>query len=792
MSVDAPAPSGHVGRSMRRKEDPALITGQGRYVDDISLPAMLWASFVRSPEAHAKIVSVDTSAAAQRPGIRAVFTGEDMADIGGPLPMAWAPPGVEVSNPPHWPLARGEVNHVGDPVAIVIGDDRYAVADAAEDVFVEYEPLPAVVDPEAAIAGGPFVHEELGTNRVHEWSLPGGDIEAGFAEADVIVERRVVNHRIAGAPIECRGVIADYRAGSLTLYTSTQVPHFVRLFMALLLGLSEDHVRVIAPDVGGGFGQKLQVYGEELTACWASRKLGLPVKWIESRTENMSVAHQGRDQISHVRMGAKRDGTITAWHVKILADFGAYNMILTPLIPSLGAFVMGGCYDIPNVRTDIVGVFTNKCPTDAIRGAGRPEATQMIEVTIDQLAHELGIDALELRRRNFIPKERFPAAVATGVIYDSGDYHATLDKLLEHVDVAAFRDEQAKLRQQGIYRGLGFCTWTEICGLAPSRITGPAGVGVQAGLWESALVRVHNTGAVTVYSGTSPHGQGLDTAFAQIVADKLGVDPSIVEVIHGDTSMGPEGRNTYGSRSLATGGEAIARAVDKVVEKAKAIVAAELEAAPEDIEVSGGKFSVKGSPDKGMALADVAGIAYIGAVPEGMEPGLEETTFYDPENFVFPFGAHACIVDVDPETGKTTIVRYVAVDDCGNPINPMLIDGQIHGGVVYGIGQALYEQVAYDDEGQLLTGTFVNYALPTAAEVPSFETDRTVTPSPVNSMGVKGVGEAGTIAASAVVTNAVIDAIRPLGVDYMNMPLSPIRVWEAIQDAQRKPAEASR
>jgi carbon-monoxide dehydrogenase large subunit len=416
----------------------------------------------------------------------------------------------------------------------------------------------------------------------------------------------------------------------------------------------------------------------------------------------------------------------------------------------------------------------------------------MIEVTLDQLAHELGIDPIEIRRKNFIPKENFPAAVATGVIYDSGDYHATLDKLLEHVDVAAFRAEQAKLREQGIYRGIGFCTWTEICGLAPSRITGPAGVGVQAGLWESAMVRVHNTGAVTVYSGTSPHGQGLDTAFAQIVADMLGVDPAVVEVIHGDTSMGPEGRNTYGSRSLATGGEAIVKATNKVIEKAKAIVAAELEAAPEDIEVSDGKFSVKGSPDKGMALADVAGIAYIGAVPEGMEPGLEETMFYDPENFVFPFGAHACIVDVDAETGKTKVVRYVAVDDCGNPVNPMLIDGQIHGGVVHGIGQALYEQVAYDDEGQLVTGTFVNYALPTAAEIPSFETDRTVTPSPVNSMGVKGVGEAGTIAASAVVTNAVIDAIRPLGVDYMNMPLSPIRVWEAIQDASGSRAEANR
>jgi aerobic carbon-monoxide dehydrogenase large subunit len=498
----------------------------------------------------------------------------------------------------------------------------------------------------------------------------------------------------------------------------------------------------------------------------------------------MAVAHQGRDQISYTKMGAKRDGTITSFHVKIVADLGAYNMLLTPLIPSLGAFVMGGCYKIPNVQTDIVGVFTNKAPTDAIRGAGRPEATHMLELTLDEMAHQLGMDRLEIRRKNFIPKEDFPAAVATGVIYDSGDYVKTLDKLMEHVDVEAFHREQEQLRDQGIYRGIGFSTYTEICGLAPSRVTGPAGVGVQAGLWESAMVRVHNTGAVTVYTGTSPHGQGLDTAMAQIVADKLGVDPAVVEVVHGDTATGPEGRGTYGSRSLATGGEAVARATDKVAAKAKAIVAAELEAAADDIEVADGKFSVRGSPDKGMALADVAGVAYIGAVPEGMEPGLEETTFYDPENFVFPFGAHACVVDVDVETGKVQVVRYVAVDDCGKAINPMLIDGQIHGGVAFGIGQALYERVHYDAEGQLSTGTFVDYALPTAAELPSFELDRTETPSPVNSLGVKGCGEAGTIAASAAVNSAVIDALRPLGVDFINMPLSPLRVWEAISGAK--------
>ncbi len=781
---EAPAAGGHVGREMRRKEDPRLITGRARYVDDISVPGMLWASIVRSPEAHAKIASIDVSAALERDGIHAVFTGEDMSDLGGPLPCAWVPPGVEVNQPDHWPLARGAVKHVGDAVAIVIGEDRYAVSDAAEDVVVEYEPLPVVVDPEKALEGGPLVHEQFGTNKVHEWSLAGGDVEAGLAEADVVVERRVVNHRIAGAPIEPRGVLADYRAGTMTLWSSTQVPHFVRLFVALLLGIGEDHVRVIAPEVGGGFGQKLQVYGEELLACWCSRRLDRPVKWIETRSENMSAAHQGRDQIAYTKMGAKRDGTVTAFHVKIVADLGAYNMLLTPVIPSMGAFVMGGCYAIPNVQTDIVGVFTNKVPTDAIRGAGRPEATHMLELNMNAVAQELGMDPLELRRKNFIAKDAFPAEVATGVVYDSGDYEKTLDKLLEHVDVEAFRREQEELRAEGVYRGIGFSTYTEICGLAPSRVTGPAGVGLQAGLWESAMVRVHNTGAVTVYTGTSPHGQGLDTAMAQIVADKLGIDPSVIEVVHGDTATGPEGRGTYGSRSLACGGEAVARASDKVVNKAKAIVAAELEAAPEDIEVTAGKFSVRGSPDKGMPLADVAGIAYIGAVPEGMEPGLEETTFYDPENFVFPFGAHACIVDVDAETGKVKVVRYVAVDDCGRAINPMLIDGQVHGGVAFGIGQALYERVHYDEDGQLVTGTFVDYALPTAAEIPSFETDRTETPSPVNSLGAKGVGEAGTIAASAAVTGAVIDALRPLGVEFINMPLSPMRVWEAISEAK--------
>ena len=787
MSATEQAPGGWVGTALRRREDPRLITGRGTYVEDITLPGTLWCAFVRSPEAHARITSIDASAAREHDGVVAVYTHEDMAgDLQGPLPCGWAPEGVEVKAAEHWPLAAGTVTHVGEAVAVVVGTDRYGVVDAAEDVVVEYDPLPVVTDPEAALQdGSPLVHEALGTNRSHEWSLGGGDLEAGFSAADRIVERRIVNHRTSGAAIEPRGTLAEDRAGQLTVWSATQVPHFLRLFLAILLGISEEKVRVIAPDVGGGFGSKLQIYGEEVFVAWAATKLGRPVKWIETRSESMMITHHGRDQIADVRMGVKSDGTITAFHAKIIADFGAYLMLLTPTIPALGAFVMSGCYKMPAVQTDIVGVYTNKFATDAIRGAGRPEATHMIEILMDQAAAELGLDPLEIRRRNFFAKEEFPAETALGIVYDSGDYHGSLDRLLEHFDLGAFREEQARLREQGVYRGVGFSTYTEICGLAPSRIVGPKGFGLQTGTWEAAQVRVHHTGAVTVYTGTSPHGQGLDTTLAQVVADRLGVDPQNVQVVHGDTSTGPEGKDTYGSRSTAVGGEAVARATKKVADKARAIVAHLLEAAPEDIEVAGGKFAVKGSPDKGMTLAEIAGAAYIpDDLPEGMDPGLDETAFYDPENFVFPFGAHACIVDVDAETGRVNVVRYVAVDDCGPAINPMIIDGQVHGGIVHAIGQALYEEVVYDEEGQLVTGTFADYRLPTAAEVPSLETDRTETPSPVNSLGVKGIGEAGTIAASPAVVNATVDALRPLGVTFLNMPLSPERVWRAIGEAK--------
>ncbi|MGZ8650165.1 MAG: molybdopterin cofactor-binding domain-containing protein, partial [Solirubrobacteraceae bacterium] len=545
------------------------------------------------------------------------------------------------------------------------------------------------------------------------------------------------------------------------------------------------HLLEAAPEVGGGFGSKLNIYGEEALCAYVSRKLERPVKWTATRSEDMQVAVHGRDQVDYVRMGATRDGKITAIHAKLIADLGAYQQLLTPFIPSFGAFVMSGCYKIPNVKTDIVGVFTNKFPTDAIRGAGRPEATHIVEVMVDQMAAELDMDPLELRRRNFIPKEDFPAEVAVGMVYDSGDYHGTLDKLLENLDLDAFRAEQAELRKQGIYRGIGFSTYVEICGMAPSRAVGPGGVGIQAGFWESAVVRVHPSGSATVFTGSSPHGQGLETAMAQIVGDKLGISYEQVEVMHGDTGTGPFGMGTYGSRSLSVGGESVARAADKVADKAKKIAAHLLEAAPEDMEMRGGKFAVQGSPDRGMPLSDVALAAYVPQnIPEGVEPGLEETNFYDPENFVFPFGAHACVLDVDVDTGKVDVVRWVCVDDCGPAINPLLIDGQIHGGVAHAIGQALYEQIVYDEDGQLLTGTFVDYALPTAGEIPSFETDRTETPSPVNSLGVKGVGEAGTIAGSPAIVNAAVDALRPIGVTFLDMPLTPMRMWEAIEAAR--------
>jgi carbon-monoxide dehydrogenase large subunit len=782
--------NGHVGKAMKRREDPRMITGRGNYIDDMVLPGMLHMSVVRSPEAHAAITAIDTEEAKASPGVVAVFTGEDLAaDFAGPLPMAWDPPGVEIKVPEHWPLKQGEVKHVGDPVAVVVAETKGQAMDAADLVIVDLDPKPAVVDPEKALEeGSPLVWEEFGTNKTHEWAVSGGDFEAAKAEAEVTVSHRIVNHRISGAPIEPRGSVGEARGESVTLYSATQIPHIARFLLAGMLAMPEDKIRVVAPDVGGGFGAKLQVYGEEALVLVLAKRLNRPVKYVETRSEHMSNSHHGRDQIANVTLTAKRDGTVTGCQAKVIADTGAYHQLLTPFIAELGFPVAGGCYRFPAIDFSVTGVFTNKMPTDAIRGAGRPEATYWIELMMDKLARELDMDPLELRRKNFIQKEEFPYETPLGIVYDSGDYHGTLDKLLENFDLDAFRREQVELREKGIHRGVGFSTWVEVCGLAPSRAVGPQGVGLQAAFWESAMVRVHPSGSATVYSGASPHGQGLDTSFAQIAADRLGIEPELIDVIHGDTDTGPFGWGTYGSRSLSVGGEAIARASEKVQDKAKRVCAALLEAAPEDIELADGTFRVKGSPDKAMTMAEISGAAHIPPqeLPADIEPGLEETSFYDPENFVFPFGAHACVVDVDVETGKVKVVDYYAVDDCGPAVNPMLIEGQIHGGIAHAIGQALYEQVVYDEEGQLVTGTFVDYALPTAAELPNFNTDRTETPSPVNSLGVKGVGEAGTIAATPAVTAAVLDALEPEGIEWLDMPLTPMRVWQALHgDGQR-------
>jgi carbon-monoxide dehydrogenase large subunit len=789
MTIVQPA---HIGRPLRRREDRRLLTGAGRFLDDLVVPGLLHAAILRSPHAHARVRAIDVAAARAAEGVRAVFTGADLADLVEPGPMAWRPREHQVRTPEFWPLARDRVACVGAPVALVVADDPYRAADAVEVVAVDYEPLPVVVDPLAALeAGAPLVHPEFGTNVCHEWAIDGGDLEAGFAAADVIVERTIRNHRIAGAPMETRGVVAEARGDRVNVWTSTQNPHLVRTYLARQLGVAEEQLRVVAPDVGGGFGVKANVYPEETLLAWCARRLGAAVKWVEDRAENLTSTNHGRDQLQIVRMGVRRDGVITALHTRAIVDLGAYHLLFTPFIPLSGAFVASGCYAIPAVRHEIVGVFTNKFPTDAVRGAGRPEATHIVEVMIEQAAAEIRLDPVEIRRRNFIPKEAFPAQVAVGVTYDSGDYHAALERLLEHVDVTAFRREQRNLRRRKrpVYRGIGFSTYMEACGLAPSRLAGPGGTGLEMGFWESAVVRVGPRGSVTVQTGSLPHGQGHETSFAQVVADRVGTDPSRVNLVWGDTDAGPYGMGTYGSRSMVVGAEAAARAADRVAEKARAIAAGLLEASVDDVELADGRYGVRGSPRRSLSLEQIACEAYVpDRLPDEFELGLEATCFYDPSSFVHPFGAHAAVVEVDPATGHVAIVRWVAVDDCGRIVNPLIVEGQIHGGVVHGIAQALFERVAFDAEGQPLTASLLDYGIPTAADVPRVETDHTVTPSPVNSLGVKGVGEAGTVAATPAVLNAVVDALRPLGVGFLNMPLSPEAVWGAIRAASEAPA----
>lgn len=778
----------YMGSSVLRKEDAALLTGHAGFTDDIHLPGMLHFALLRSPHAHAKVLSVDVSAARERPGVVAVFTGEDLAEewaIG--IPTGW-PVTEDIKIPDHWPLARGEVNHAGDGVAVVVATDRYKAQDALEFIDVEYEVLPVVVDVEAALEeGSPLVHEEFGTNECYTWPLGTGDIDKAFEEADVVVSGRYIQQRLIPSAIEPRAVVVNPEpaTGALTVYSSTQVPHFVKDILALVCGVSDTKLRVVAPEVGGGFGGKLNVYAEEALALALARRLKTPVKWVEDRSENHLASTHGRGQVQYIQLAAKRDGKILGMKVKLLADMGAYLQLLTPGIAIFGSFTYPGLYTFDAYSFECTGVFTNLTPTDAYRGAGRSEAAYAHERIMDDLARELDMDPAELRIMNLIPPFDEPTTTPAGVMYDSGDYETCMRKALDLAGYDDLRAEQRRRREAGDVKqlGVGIGNFTESGGLSPSKVA--AGVRLQSGGWESASVRMFASGKVEVVTGTSPHGQGHVTSWSQIAADAFGVDIDDIEVLHGDTAVAPYGRDTYGSRSLAVGGVALSLACDKVVDKARKIAAHMLEAAEGDMEFENGRFSVAGSPGTSVSIGDVAAAAYLANdLPEGMEPVLSESHFFDPPNFTWPYGTHVCVVEVDTETGGVTIPKYVAVDDCGPVVNPAIVDGQLHGGIAQGIAQALYEEAVYDDEGNLRTGTMMDYMIPGAPEIPNMILDRTETPSPTNPMGVKGIGESGAIAAQPAVINAVIDALGHLGVTHIDMPASPWKVWRAIQDAR--------
>jgi carbon-monoxide dehydrogenase large subunit len=786
MTVTESKTQAFVGASVKRKEDASLLRGEATWVDDLAPPGTVHMAVIRSPYAHARIASVNLDGARAAEGVVAAFTGQDLADDWqGGLPCAWAVT-EDIKIPTHYPLAIEESRYQGDGIAVVIAESRVLAKDAAELVEIEYEPLPAVANVEKALEdGAPVVHAELGTNECYVWKLETDGFRAALDAADVVVTRKYVQPRLIPNAIEPRGVVAQAGpADEITVWSATQVPHILRFALQLVLGIAESKIRVIAPDVGGGFGSKLNVYAEEALAAALARRLGRPVKWTEERSENYLATIHGRDVVHELTLAATRDGKITAVKSEAKCAMGAFLQLVTPGIPLLGAWIYNGAYDIPNYSVTFTGVFTNTTPTDAYRGAGRPEATYVIERTIEALARELGMDSLELRRKNFI--REFPYTTASGLTIDAGDFHAALDKLLQRLDLDSIRREQEERRKRDDVKqiGVGFSTYTEMCGLAPSRILGAIRYAV--GGWDSATIRVHPLGSVQVVTGTSPHGQSHETTWAQIVADQLGVDVDVVEVLHGDTAVSQLGMDTYGSRSLAVGGVALWHASQKIIDKAREIVSHQLEVAADDLEFVNGTFSVKGSPDRAMTIQEVAFQAHAAHnLPDGLEPGLEATAVYDPPNFSWPSGAHAAVVEVDTETGDARLVRYIAVDDVGVPVNPEIVDGQVHGGIAQAISAALYEEGVYDDEGNLLTTTMTSYLVPSAAEFPSFETDRTETASPTNPLGVKGVGETGTIAATPAVINAVLDATSHLGVGDIQLPATPERVWRAIQEAKR-------
>jgi carbon-monoxide dehydrogenase large subunit len=776
MATTTIKPETLVGKKIRRREDPRLITGTATYVDDVKMPGMHHACVVRSPHAAARIKSINTKPALERPGVVAVFTGEDVKDVGS-VPCVANLPGLR--RPHHHILAQDRVYFVGHPVAVVVATDRYIAADGADAVEVEYEELPAVADPEKALApGAPAIHPQWPDNTAFTFHQEGGNVEQAFREADVIVKQRITSQRLIPMAMETRGVVADFRAAekSLTLYSSTQAPHLLRSLLSSILGISENRLRVIAPEVGGGFGSKIDVYAEDLLMAFISRRINKPVKWVESRRENFLGTIHGRGHVDYYELAAKSDGTMLGLKLKIIQDIGAYLQLLTPAIPTLSVLMMPGLYKFQNISADVIGAFTNCFPTDAYRGAGRPEATHGIERMVDILAAELKMDPAALRMKNFPGKDEFPFATATGLTYDSGDYALPLQHAMDAVDYSKLRREQQQGRAQGKLMGIGMSAYGEICAFGPSPATPTGG-------WESATVRIEPDGKVSVMTGCSPHGQGEETTFAQITADELGVDIDDVVVLHGDTLIVPYGIGTFGSRGTAIGGTAVYYALQELKNKIRSFGAMLLET--DNVTLVGGAC-VDEKSGKSVSVAEIAAASYRAMkLPPGTQPGLLATQFWEPPNFTFPFGAHMVITEVDRETGKIEIRRYVAVDDCGKIINPLIVSGQVHGGVAQGLGQALWEEAVYDTNGQLLTGELTDYAVPRAHMMPWIESSHTETPSPVNPLGVKGVGEAGTIGCTPAVVNSVVDALSHLGVRHIDMPLTPEKIWKLVQTGGR-------
>lgn len=777
-----------IGSAVRRKEDPRLLTGNGCFTDDIKLTGMVHAAFLRSPHAHARIIRVDTEKAQSLPGVTAVFTGLDLAGKMKAVPAMWFLPGCDLKPKDRPALATDKVRYAGEAVAVVIAENRYVARDALDLIEVDYEVLPAVVSQELAMQDdAALLHDDVPNNLALLWKA--GEIpDQVFADAEVVVKQRLYNQRVIPSPMETRGAVAQYNPGSgeMTLWCTSQNPHIHRLIYADVLGIPETKLRIIAPDVGGGFGAKIATYTEEAVVACIAREIQKPVKWVEERKEHFMATSHGRDEVLHVELAGTKDGRITALRVTNTANLGAYLSTFGAGCPTIDfGLMVTGAYAIPQAAVVTYGVYTNTTPTDAYRGAGKPEATYQIERAIDLFADKIGMDPVEVRRINLVPNDAFPYNSAMGVTYDSGDYQKALDKALEIFDYEAFREEQKEQRQKGKYLGVGFSTYVELCGFGPSAVAGA--IGFQGGVWENSTVRVHPGGTVTVFTGTSPHGQGTATTFCQIVAEKLGVPISDVELVSGDTQSVSMGWGTYGSRATAVGGAAVSLATDRVIEKARKIAAHELETTVDQIEFIAGQFTVKGDLSRSRTIQQIARSAnYAWNLPEGVEPALEGQSFFDPSNFVYPFGTHICVVEVDEGTGEVEIKRYIAVDDVGRVINPLLAEGQVHGGIAQGVGQALWEGAVYTEQGQLQSGTFMDYTMPKARFFPPIESAFTETLSPVNPLGAKGIGETGTTAAPPAVVNAVMDALKPFGVASLDMPLTPEKVWRAIRSGRDK------